>query len=216
MKKVEPYSWRSLDMPVIGLDEVGRGCLAGPVVAAAALLPPSYQLKGLTDSKLLSEMRREELAESLFKEVRYGIGVASVLEIEKFNILRASLMAMTRALAALKIGAGPGLLLVDGTFRVPEVEGDWEQVLLTKGELRAEPIAAASVIAKVTRDRFMMELAERYPAYGFDSNKGYGTLPHREAIQQKGPCVYHRREFAGVREFWPVPLTSHAGTYLRV
>lgn len=215
MSTLEPYPWRKHTRPVIGLDEVGRGCLAGPVVAAAALLEPGFSLKGLTDSKLLSESRREELAQQLSETIQFGIGVASVSEIEEHNILRASLLAMKRALDGLSLTADP-VLLVDGTFKVPKVPNTWEQVLLVKGELKAEPIAAASVLAKVARDRFMIELAQRYPAYGFDKNKGYGTLPHRQALQDKGPCPHHRRDFTGVREYWPVPLTSHAGASLRV
>lgn len=215
MTSLEPYPWRNRHEIIVGLDEVGRGCLAGPVVAAAAILNPNFELQGLTDSKLLSEDRREELAETLFSAVQYGVGVASVQEIETHNILRASLLAMRRALGKLNIPLSRKcILLVDGTFKVPGVPDSWEQVTLVKGELRAEPIAAASVIAKVVRDRFMISLAKEYPVYGFDQNKGYGTLPHREAIKAHGPCCYHRKEFAGVREFWPESLASHEGAHL--
>lgn len=208
--KFERYPWRDLSCPVVGLDEVGRGCLAGPVVAAAAILPRNFKMRGLTDSKLLSEKRREEISEKLTASIAYGIGIASVEEIETHNILRASLLAMKRAVEKLEL-LKPPLLLVDGLFAVPDMPITWQQVMLTKGELKAEPIAAASVIAKVARDRWMLSLSQRYPAYGFDQNKGYGTVSHREALQNYGPTPYHRREFAGVREFWPVCLLSNTG-----
>jgi len=190
---------------VCGLDEAGRGPLAGPVVAAAVILPPgllSRRLEGLTDSKLLSAGERERLFAAIH-EVALGVGVAEVGpdEIDRTNILRASLLAMRNA--ALRIGHKPDYYLADG-LHAPELPGRVYAVV--KGDRRIPSISAASVIAKVTRDRIMRRYHEMYPAYGFDTNKGYPTPFHLSALARVGPCPIHRATFAPVREWERRPL----------
>jgi len=211
-KKVdwEPFDWRALDLrPLIGVDEVGRGCLAGPVFAAAVVLPDDFNLEGVTDSKLLSESRREDLAAKIHELASVGIGFASVSEIDRLNILGATFTAMIRAIENLAgtHATGIGHVLVDGNQRIRGLEG-YKQTTLIKGDFRATPIAAASIVAKVARDTMMKKLAEKYPAYGFESNKGYGAATHLAAIQEHGPCVHHRSTFAGVREHWTAELDA--------
>jgi ribonuclease HII len=185
-----------LPAPVIGVDEAGRGCLAGPVVAGAVILNPlKLKRRQFKDSKLLSAERREELFEIIQEHHQYSFGIATVEEIDTINILRASLLAMKRAVEGLKVLGGHAL--VDGKFKFPEILG-FEQTTLIKGDLRAEPVSAASIVAKVTRDRFMVRLAEEFPDYGFEVHKGYGTVQHRDALGRVGPCPHHRRSFAGV------------------
>jgi len=184
---------------VCGLDEAGRGPLAGPVVAAAVILPPgrrSRRLRGLTDSKLLSPEERERLYAAIQK-VALAVGVAEVgpEEIDRMNILRASLLAMREA--ALQLGVKPDYYLADG-LQVPEVPGRAHAVV--EGDLKHACISAASVIAKVTRDRIMDGFHAQYPAYGFDTNRGYATRFHLEALSRHGPCGIHRRTFLPVRE----------------
>lgn len=196
---MEKFNWLGLTpQPVIGVDEVGRGCLAGPVYAAAAILNTQHSYAHYTDSKLLSAARREKFAQEILAHHQVGIGFATVAEIEEMNILRAALLAMRRAVLALKVDCGH--LLVDGTFPVPDLKG-FRQTTLIKGDLRAEPVAAASIVAKVTRDRVVSELEEKYPQYGFAKHKGYSTQAHKAAIKQFGPCSEHRRTFAGVKEY---------------
>jgi ribonuclease HII len=181
--------------PVIGVDEVGRGCLAGPVVAGAVIL--SRPLSGMFfDSKALTEARREELFEIIKNEHQWAIGFASVLEIDRINIFHASLLAMRRAVNALRIKSG-GHVLVDGKFKIPHLRG-FEQTTLIQGDSRAEPVSAASIVAKVTRDRLMKQMALRFPDYGFEIHKGYATERHRRALKQVGPCRHHRLSFGGV------------------
>ena len=192
-------NWREFSPhPIIGVDEVGRGCLAGPVFAAAVIMKSDELSDVLTDSKLLSEERREELAEQISIKHHVGIGSASVEEIDELNILQASLLAMKRAIEAL--GVKSGHVLVDGNQKIPNLVG-FEQTTLVQGDLRAAPISAASIIAKVTRDRLMAELAVQYPQYGFEAHKGYSTAIHMESIVTHGPCVVHRKSFAGVKEY---------------
>ena len=181
--------------PVIGVDEVGRGCLAGPVVAAAVVLSRP-QTDVFFDSKLVPEKRRVELFKLIQSEHRYAIGFATVAEINRLNILHASLLAMRRAVEGLKI-VGGGHLLVDGKFKVRDLKG-FQQTTLIQGDSRAECISAASIAAKVTRDEYMKELAEKFPEYGFEIHKGYGTLQHRDALAGLGPTRVHRRHFRGV------------------
>lgn len=190
------FDWQSQTPPVVGVDEAGRGCLAGPVCAAAVILKDKADATLFTDSKLLSAKRRDELFSIIYEQAHVGVGFASVEEIEKINILKASLLAMKRAVENLK--TKPGILLVDGKFKVPGLEVP--QVALIKGELRASPIAAASIIAKVSRDRLMDQLHEEYPQYAFLQHKGYATELHRQAIAKFGPTRHHRQSFAGVRE----------------
>lgn len=190
------FDWRSQTAPVVGVDEAGRGCLAGPVCAAAVVFNEAADPSLFTDSKLLSAKRRDELFDVIFAQASVGVGFASVLEIDQINILRASLLAMKRAVENLKIK--PGVLLVDGKFKVPDL--NVPQVVLVKGELRAHPIAAASIVAKVSRDRLMDQLHEKFPQYSFIQHKGYATESHRAAIAKFGPSEHHRQSFAGVKE----------------
>lgn len=187
---------------VAGLDEAGRGPLAGPVIASCVVLPRDCDYTLFIDSKRLTAHRREVLFEKLQQNgARIGIGAADAREIEQINILQASLLAMKRAVedcAADDGGRLPGYLLVDGKFHVP---GFMSQLALIKGESKSASIAAASIIAKVTRDRFMMEAHRLYPEYGFNRHQGYPTLQHRQAIARNGPCPLHRRTFKGVMEF---------------
>ncbi|UOF01921.1 ribonuclease HII [Bdellovibrio reynosensis] len=195
-------NWREyFPEPVIGVDEVGRGCLAGPVYAAAVIFKSDALSEDVTDSKLISEERREELAELILKEHHVGIGFASVEEIDELNILQASLLAMKRAVEAL--GVTSGHVLIDGNMKIPKLAGSFEQTTIVKGDLRAPPISAASIVAKVTRDRIMKELSGKYPQYGFEAHKGYSTAIHMESIQAHGPCDVHRKSFSGVKEFVP-------------
>jgi ribonuclease HII len=181
---------------VAGLDEAGRGPLAGPVVAACVILPVTCEFARFKDSKILTAAARNALhAELKINGAMIGIGIGSVDDIDRLNILHASLLAMRRAIADL--GAEPDYLLVDGKFPVPVVI---PQQTLIKGESRSASIAAASIVAKVTRDGLMEELHQRHPQYNFRSNKGYGTAEHRQALLECGPCGVHRRYFKGVRQ----------------
>ena len=182
------------EFPVLcGVDEVGRGPLAGHVVAACLILDfKAKPIKGLNDSKKLTPAVREELnAEIRERAVAYGVGECSPAEIDKHNILRASLLAMRRALEAM--GLPPGLLLVDGNQRIPDVP--WPQRTLIKGDGRSASIAAASILAKVARDRQMQDMHAAFPLYGFDAHKGYATQVHRDAIEKHGLTPIHRLTF---------------------
>ena len=174
-----------------GVDEAGRGPLAGPVCAAAVILPRGTQIEGLNDSKKLSEKKREALYDLIIdKAVSYGIAFASVEEIEEYNILNATFLAMNRALARLK--PVPELALIDGN-RNTGIE--LPSRCIVGGDGCCADIAAASILAKVTRDRYMDSMAKQYPAYGFDRHKGYGTKAHYAAIREYGPCPIHRLSF---------------------
>ncbi len=210
---VDKYDWRSLDTdwPVVGVDEVGRGCLAGPVYAGAVLLNQDKPWSHYTDSKKLSAERRECLSSQIYKDHWVGIGSAHVDEIMKYNILQASLLAMKRAVINLcdLLGLRKVHLLIDGNQILPGFSlstkinnqlWSFKQTSLVKGDLRAEPVAAASIVAKVTRDRLLTELSQKYPGYGLDIHKGYATAAHRKAIAQLGPSDIHRLSFAGVKE----------------
>lgn len=182
---------------VAGVDEAGRGPLAGPVTAACVILPPDSDHSRWKDSKKLTPRRRERLYEELrSSDALIGIGIASAEEIDQLNIHRASLLAMRRAVET--CGAHPDYLLVDGLFKVPV---NLPQLALIKGESKSASIAAASIIAKVLRDRLMAEYHEQYPQYNFLQHKGYPTKAHRAAIAEHGPSPIHRRSFHGVREF---------------
>ena len=177
--------------PVCGVDEAGRGPLAGPVCAAAVILPRGAEIPGLDDSKKLTEKKREALYASITETaVSYGIAFATVEEIGERNILNAALLAMDRAIALLD--APPALALIDGNqsrgVSVP-------CRCVVRGDSRCASIAAASILAKVTRDRYMREMAERYPQYGFERHKGYGTAAHYAALRAYGPCPIHRPGF---------------------
>lgn len=184
--------------PVIGVDEVGRGCLAGPVYAAAVIFKSDELSDLVTDSKLLSEKRRDELSERILANHQVGIGFATPEEIDELNILNAALLAMKRAVDNLGVSAGH--VLVDGNKKIPDLP-NFHQTTFVKGDLRVAPISAASIVAKVTRDRLMKELGKEYPGYGFEVHKGYCTSLHKEGIAKLGPTIQHRRSFAGVKEY---------------
>jgi len=182
-----------------GVDEAGRGPLAGPVIAAAVVLRPRQALPGVTDSKLLSPRRRASLANDIREQaVAFALGRAEVEEIDRLNILQASLLAMMRALAGL--GPLPGRVRVDGK-QLPSLAGYTGQAeALVGGDRKCPAIGAASILAKVTRDAEMEQLDRAYPGYGFLQHKGYPTLAHREALNALGPCAAHRRSYRPVRE----------------
>lgn len=176
---------------VCGVDEAGRGPLAGPVCAAAVILPQGLEIPGLNDSKKLSDKRRRELFPLIQEQaVAFGIGWASEKEIDEINILQATFLAMNRALEAM--GVAPDLALVDGN-RDPGFPIATRTIV--KGDSLSANIAAASVLAKVSRDRVMEEMAEKYPGYGFEIHKGYGTKAHYAALEDLGPCEIHRLTF---------------------
>jgi ribonuclease HII len=177
---------------VAGVDEVGRGPLAGPVVAAAVIL--LHPLDGLADSKALCAAERERLAGLLRGQAWIGVGAASVAEIDRLNILQASLLAMRRAV--LRLGCLPDLAMIDGN-KAPELPCPAQTIV--DGDAKVPAISAASIVAKVTRDRLMRRLALRYPGYGWETNVGYATMAHREALWQLGVCRHHRRSFASVQ-----------------
>lgn len=181
---------------ICGVDEAGRGPLAGPVCAAAVILPPHTRIPGLNDSKKLTDKKRRELFPVICEQaLAYGIGMATEQEIDEINILQATFLAMERALAALSLR--PELALIDGNR-----EKDFGLPVKTviKGDSLSMNIAAASVLAKVTRDDLMLELAREYPQYGFDIHKGYGTRAHYDALREYGPCPIHRTTF--LRKFY--------------
>ena len=196
--RFEKLLWSKGVSLVAGIDEAGRGPLAGPVVAAVAVLPTKFSLAGLNDSKQLAEEFREELFEALTASgalVCYGVGIAEPAEVDRFNILRATFLAMQRAIAALPIQ--PEHLLIDG---LPVPVFQQPQTAIVGGDGKSKSIAAASVIAKVTRDRMMRKWHSEFPQYSFDRNKGYGTREHLESLQIHGPCPIHRRSFAPVSQ----------------
>ena len=177
-----------------GIDEVGRGPLAGPVYAAAVILPMDADILYINDSKKLSEKKREELyIEIMNKALAVGIGHVSNERIDEINILQATFEAMTMAVN--ELSEKPGALLIDAVH-IPQLE-EYKQISIIKGDAKSISIAAASIIAKVTRDRVMKDYAIKYPEYGFDSNKGYGSAEHIAAIKKYGPCPIHRRSFIG-------------------
>lgn len=176
---------------ICGVDEAGRGPLAGPVCAAAVILPRGLEIPGLNDSKKLSEKKREALFDVICSSAKaYGIAFAEVEEIESLNILNATFLAMNRAIA--KLGIEPELALIDGN-RNSGIELPSRCVI--KGDSTCADIAAASILAKVTRDRYMIDMAREYPQYQFEKHKGYGTKLHYEALRKYGPSPIHRRSF---------------------
>ncbi len=182
----------SLGLQVIcGVDEAGRGPLAGPVCAAAVILPKHMQIPGLTDSKKLTDKKRRELFPIIQEQaIAYGIGLASESEIDEINILQATFLAMRRAMDQLSVR--PEIALIDGNR---ETDFGLPVKTVVKGDSLSANIAAASILAKVTRDNLMVELAQQYPEYGFEIHKGYGTKAHYEALRTYGPCPIHRRSF---------------------
>jgi ribonuclease HII len=180
---------------VAGVDEAGRGPLAGPVVAAAVVLPFDADLQGLDDSKKLSPAKREELFPKIQK-FAHGVAVVNREVIDEINILQASLLAMKQAVE--KLPSAPSLLLIDGNQKIDCSIKQWT---IVKGDAKSFSIAAASILAKVTRDRIMEDYHRRYPQYEFARHKGYGTKLHRGLIAEHGPCPIHRRTFKGVTEY---------------
>lgn len=177
---------------ICGIDEAGRGPLAGPVCAAAVILPDGLVIEGLDDSKKLTEKKREALYDVIVENaIAYGIAFASVEEIETHNILGATYIAMTRACEKLSVKAD--YVLVDGNRFPPQIKVDGECVV--KGDAKSMSIAAASILAKVTRDRLLLEYAKEYPEYGFEKHKGYGTKLHVDAIKEYGVTSIHRPSF---------------------
>ncbi len=176
---------------ICGVDEAGRGPLAGPVCAAAVILPENTIIEGVNDSKKLSEKKREALFEVIKSEaLSYSIAYSSVEEIESINILNATMLAMKRAVEGLDVKAD--YAMIDGN-RLPDLSIDSEFII--KGDAKSMSIACASILAKVSRDRLLYKYAEEYPQYGFDKHKGYGTKAHTAAIKEYGPCPYHRLSF---------------------
>lgn len=181
--------------PVAGIDEAGRGCLAGPVAAAAVILPETFPASGLTDSKKISSRQREVLAGNIKKyALAWSIGLSWPGEIDRVNILQATLMAMVRAVRSLK--SAPAHLLIDGNCKIPL---DISQQTVVRGDATEPCISAASILAKTFRDRLMAGLDKRYPGYNLAGHKGYGTREHLLAIRKLGPSPMHRKTFKGVR-----------------
>ncbi len=190
-----PLLW---DVPglVAGVDEAGRGPLAGPVVAAAVILDEQNPIKGLADSKKLTALRRDKLYDEIrARALCVGVGQASVEEIDRLNILQATMLAMQRAIASLRLK--PSMALIDGN-RIPTLDMLAEAIV--QGDAKVPAISAASIIAKVTRDRLCLLMHENYPEFGFDGHKGYGSAGHMAALQTHGATSEHRRSFAPVRE----------------
>jgi ribonuclease HII len=192
--------------PVAGVDEVGRGPLAGPVTAAAVVLDLARMPAGLADSKALTAARREQLFVEIMASAVVSVAHASVEEIDALNILHASHLAMERAVAGLAVV--PGFVLVDGNLIPAGLQGRAEAIV--KGDARSWSIAAASIIAKVTRDRIMVDLAQQHPGYGWEGNAGYPTKQHLEALQNLGVTPWHRRSFKPVHNmlYQEVSVTS--------
>lgn len=205
---MEPYNCPYQGHLLAGVDEVGRGPLAGPVVTAAVILDPARPIAGLADSKVLSEKRREALFELITSQaLAWAVGRCEVAEIDQLNIFHATLLAMTRAVQALSIT--PEYVLVDGN-RCPQWH--WASEAVVKGDGRVPCISAASILAKVIRDREMCELDLLYPGYGLAQHKGYATAQHTEALLLQGISPIHRCSFKPVRDLMPVPGASDSQT----
>lgn len=182
---------------ICGVDEAGRGPLAGPVFAAAVILNPQKPIDGLNDSKKLSAKKRSKLYDLIIEQsLYYAIASASVLEIDQYNILQASLLAMRRAIMALPIT--PDMAMIDG-IHCP-IEIPCEARTIVNGDATVAAISAASILAKVSRDRLMMEIGKNYPQYFFEKHMGYGTKIHLQALNQFGPCMHHRKSFSPVKK----------------
>jgi ribonuclease HII len=183
--------------PIAGIDEAGRGPLAGPVVSAAVILPAAFGVGGINDSKKLTPRQRERLYALIYAHAQaIGIGIVDAVEIDRINILKASLLSM--AMAVDNLDPKPSFLLIDGPFTIPCA---LPQRAIPKGDCLSVSIAAASIIAKVTRDRLMDRYALDYPQFGFARHKGYPTQAHRRAIEDCGCCPIHRKSFKGVKEY---------------
>lgn len=177
---------------IAGIDEAGRGPLAGPVVVGVVIMPKDSMIEGVNDSKKVSEKKREKLYDEITKEaIAWGVGIIDQKEIDEINILNATKKAVTTAIASLKIK--PDLILVDALTNIDTLGVPYKSII--KGDAKEYSIAAASIIAKVTRDRIMREWDEIYPEYGFSKHKGYGTANHIKVIKEIGPCILHRKSF---------------------
>ena len=177
---------------IAGIDEAGRGPLAGPVVVGIAIMPENSMIEGVNDSKKVSEKKREKLYDLITQEaIAWNVGIADQNEIDEINILNATKLALTRAIDGLKIK--PDLILVDALTNINTLGIPYKSII--KGDAKEYSIAAASILAKVTRDRMMREYEEIYPQYGFSGHKGYGTAKHIAAIKEYGPCILHRKSF---------------------
>jgi len=192
---------------ICGVDEVGRGPLAGPVVAAAVIIPAGIEIAGLDDSKKLSESKRDELFEEIIHlEIPCAIGIIDNQQIDRMNILKASLVAMRKAVMDLKIK--PEIVLVDGEYPIPNI--GYPQLSIVGGDSLCKSIMAASIVAKVTRDRIMDKFQKLYPGFSFSKHKGYSTAEHLKELKIHGPCEIHRKTFRPVAEL--VPEYSAAGS----
>ena len=201
MKKKVPLTILEQPLPSLfaGCDEAGRGCLAGPVVASAIILPEKHNLLLLEDSKKLTAKERERAAQEIKREIEsWAIGCASVAEIDQYNILQATFLAMHRAIKALALKSKFAHLLVDGN-RFKPYPGLLHRCIV-QGDALVPAISAASILAKTERDRIMVTLSQKHPNYGWEKNKGYPTKKHREAIKKHGCTVYHRRSFNPCQE----------------
>jgi ribonuclease HII len=197
----EKETWKQGIVFIAGIDEAGRGPLAGPVVAAAAILPKKTKLPSVNDSKKLSERQRDELRELLLAipGFRYALAEIQADEIDRLNILKATHLAMRRAVLQLP---ETEIAFVDG-LKVPDMPVKCR--FIVKGDAKSASIASASILAKIHRDAIMLQYAEKYPEYGFDRHKGYGTAEHMEALKKHGPCPIHRKSFAPVRDIISPP-----------
>ncbi|MFN3697285.1 MAG: ribonuclease HII [Pseudobdellovibrio sp.] len=192
-----------LPRPHIGIDEVGRGCLAGPVCAGVVILDEKNPFDHYQDSKSLSEENRHVLSEDIKNNHYWALGWASVVEVDNINIRQATFLAMSRAIESLVVKYDlkkEGTLLIDGRDVVPNIKS-FEQLAIVKGDQHLRSISAASIIAKVARDELMRTIAQEFPYYGFEKHKGYGTELHREAIAKFKPTIHHRKTFGGVKEY---------------
>ncbi|MCY4159516.1 MAG: ribonuclease HII [Bacteroidetes bacterium] len=192
MLRDESVLWSQNLTYLAGVDEVGRGALAGPVVAVAVVFPPHTAIDGIQDSKILTKRARKDgLKKICHSAIDLGVGFATPREIDKLNVLHASLLAMHRAVTSLD--CIPQAILVDGRRSIPDMH--CSQLALVKGDQRSQSIAAASIVAKVTRDQFMQQLHNNYPQYGWSQNVGYPTKGHYAALHEIGPCTHHRQSF---------------------
>ena len=192
LKKIDKQYYDMNMKYVCGIDEAGRGPLAGPVVVGIAIMPENSMIEGVNDSKKVSEKKREKLYDLITQEaIAWNVGIADQNEIDEINILNATKLALTRAIDGLKIK--PDLILVDALTNINTLGIPYKSII--KGDAKEYSIAAASILAKVTRDRMMREYDEIYPQYGFSGHKGYGTAKHIAAIKEYGPCILHRKSF---------------------